>query len=59
MQLHNNGLSANVDGAGHNRAPKREECCSGGRNVSGETVLTEKVESCQAVYVVKQPPQCV
>lgn len=37
VQLHNTGLSAKVEGAGHKRVPKRVECCSVGRDFSGET----------------------
>lgn len=41
MQLHNTSLSAEVEGAGDKRVPKRVECCSVGRNISGETAQME------------------
>lgn len=44
MQLHNTGLSAEVDGAEHKRVPKRAECCSVGRDISGETPQMENEE---------------
>lgn len=43
VQLHNTGLSAEVEGAGDESVPKRE-CCSVGTDISGETAQMENEE---------------
>lgn len=53
MQLRNAGLYAEVGGAGDKRAPWRVECCSVGRNISGETALMENDESMGCICVLE------